>query len=87
MSKWRPEGWFDTVHHRPDEEGDDGVYESDWDDGYEAGADAMLAALKLRGEHWEIGGSCDCGSPDGAAVDNLTVSGKSGTLVFIPDKE
>ncbi len=46
MAEWRPEDWFDTVHHRPEDESDDGVYESDWDDGYEAGADAIVAALK-----------------------------------------
>ena len=63
------------------------VLAEDRRDIYEAGADAIVVALKLRGERWVIGGSCDCGSPDGVAVDSLTVSGKSGTLVFIPDEK
>ena len=48
MSEWRPEDkeWNEDKERRNILEHEDGdVYESDWDDGYEAGADAMLAAL------------------------------------------
>ena len=83
MSEWRPDGWFDTVHHRPDEEGDDGVYESDWDDGYEVGADAMLAALRAGAGRHHISPSDNdipCKLPE-------LWPGQTGYVIFIPDKE
>ena len=46
MNKGRPEGWDTERERRRNEEDDDGdIYASDWYDGYEGGADAILEAL------------------------------------------
>ena len=73
MSEWRPEGWRNPY---PDINAgfptNDFIYsEYDLFDAHEAGADAIVAALRTKGTHYD-------------EHDHFLYPG---TWVFIPDKE
>ncbi len=75
MSEWRPEGWENPY---PDINAgfptNDFIYsEYDLFDAHEAGADAILAALKTRRVE--------------TRPKRARIASKDGTVVFIPDKE
>ncbi len=70
MIEWRPEGWFGVIRRS-----------SDWDYGYEAGADAMLTALRasVGGHHISPSDNdIPCKLPE-------LWPGLTGYVVFIPD--
>ena len=72
MSEWRPEGWENPyfTQERYDE----------CEGAYDAGADAMLAALKEQSVHVDVG-------VDKGIVNLPFHGGSHGFVVFIPDKE
>jgi len=80
---WRPEGW-----ENPFTEDKHNDFES-VDDSYEAGADAMLEALKGDGLNVDISAGVRVyigGKPNLLYRTKGTPTGK-GKLVFIPDEE
>jgi len=86
---WRPEGWKNRFSIASGADPADGERFID----YEAGADAMLGALKKRGIDLRVyADHLRFGIDRGAKVlegkeDTVTYQGVKGTLVFIPDKE
>ena len=77
MTKWRPDGW--VIEGEPL---DPFIFSNDcnkkliFSTGYEAGADAMLKALKKEGVHFE---------KDRWTDDSTFETEVPGTVVFIPD--
>ncbi len=90
MSEWRPEGWENDFEYKRALEGEyllPSVV-------FEAGADAMLAALREGGVYGQYTEGVDEGPwivGDGGEYfdisDVVSDENKKGYLVFIPDKE
>jgi len=72
MSDWRPEGWKNPYM---------GKVGGDLGNVYQAGADAMLEAIKQTGEHYS---QVDAPYKTIAVLNHIK---QSGWLVFIPDGE
>jgi len=95
MSNWRPDGWENNkkiVLYGGGRQTGRAEY-SISKASFEAGADAMLEALKKQGiDHRVYADHLRFGVDRGTKViegreDTVTYQGVKGTLVFIPDKE
>lgn len=87
MAKWRPEEWSNPypktiVDECSGIEVNSGKYPI-----FEAGADAMLKALRKRGKHITGHGVKTVGDPSGYHYEEDPSTGFGCTEVFIPDEE
>ncbi len=88
MAEWRPDGWKNDYRREADVCGRQGHYRqgvraNSEAMAYEAGADAMLAALKTDGN----ADYCEAGDWIETVADNDDGAHISGTWVFIPDEK
>lgn len=84
MNTWRPEGWKNPYFRS----GDFGDGQISWNEQpefstFEAGADAMLEALKKEATYLKNDGT----APYGYVLGKILKLAEKGWLVFIPDED
>lgn len=87
---WRPDNW-ERIKPKKQSKGIVGISEPNFDYGVEAGADAMLEALKVKGVQGEIHSTFWGNSIWWVGLNNVSefLDGhlkENGWLIFIPDE-